>query len=127
MFVLMIRPPPMSTRTDTLVPYTTLFRSGQVGKRRGRLSQDASPDASRPRPVRRVAPGRLVGWLPSDVSRPRRRWVGRSEEHTSEHQSLMRTSYAVFCLKKKIHPPILPRHNQLQTHKRTPLYSHSYT
>src|SRR6056297_3973927 len=68
-FFLMIRRPPRSTRTDTLFPYTTLFRSAPPG------------------PTRGPAPGR---W--------RRR---RSEEHTSELQSLRRISYAVFCLKKK--------------------------
>src|SRR3546814_1156021 len=83
----MIRRPPRSTRTDTLFPYTTLFRSAfrrsdtQV-YRYGR--QGAS--ASQPR-------GSLLG-LPLPV------WL-RSEEHTSELQSLMRISYAVFCLQKK--------------------------
>src|SRR3546814_4491651 len=84
----MIRRPPRSTRTDTLFPYTSLFRSherlggsdgGRTGAVRGRASR-----ASRPaRPV-------------ADQRRGR-----RSEEHTSELQSLMRISYAVFCLKKK--------------------------
>src|SRR3546814_1495529 len=67
----MIRRPPRSTRTDTLFPYTTLFRS-------------------RPRWRWRQSP-----------CRPRPRSSRRSEEHTSELQSLMRISYAVFCLKKK--------------------------
>src|SRR3546814_4204072 len=75
-FFLMIRRPPRSTRTDTLFPYTTLFRSPARDRRRDR----ASPDARAPE-----IPG---SW-------------GRSEEHTSELQSLMRISYAVFCLKKK--------------------------
>src|SRR3546814_3951071 len=75
-FFLMIRRPPRSTRTDTLFPYTTLFRS--------RISH--------------VRPHRP----PARCGRPRRqRSPRRSEEHTSELQSLMRTSYAVFCLKKK--------------------------
>src|SRR3546814_4959223 len=83
-FFLMIRRPPRSTRTDTLFPYTTLFRSAC-----------AVPD-----PGRTGAPYRQYG----PQARPGAcLWVGpgRSEEHTSELQSLMRISYAVFCLKKK--------------------------
>src|SRR3546814_9846059 len=78
----MIRRPPRSTRTDTLFPYTTLFRSCSVCRRlRGVLSR--SPSA------------------PNLRTRCRTGGAGRSEEHTSELQSLMRISYAVFCLKKK--------------------------
>src|SRR3546814_4695831 len=77
----MIRRPPRSTRTDTLFPYTTLFRS-------------ASWQVSLPLPL---AGGVLKGATP----RRCRPWRTRSEEHTSELQSLMRISYAVFCLKKK--------------------------
>src|SRR3546814_1025917 len=91
----MIRRPPRSTRTDTLFPYTTLFRSCR----------------SLPSPRRRSAdPG-------SDSAETRAR---RSEEHTSELQSLMRISYAVFCLKKK--------NNQLLhlRHPPAPSTSHSY-
>src|SRR3546814_17170844 len=73
-FFLMIRRPPRSTRTDTLFPYTTLFRSGTGGARGNDF------------PSRRSMRG-----FP----------YRRSEEHTSELQSLMRISYAVFCLKKK--------------------------
>src|SRR3546814_18133377 len=77
-FFLMIQRPPRSTRTDTLFPYTTLFRSGPAG--------EPDPRQRRRRGVERVvAAGQLQ----------------RSEEHTSELQSLMRISYAVFCLKKK--------------------------
>src|SRR3546814_16561684 len=76
-FFLMIRRPPRSTRTDTLFPYTTLFRSpSRVSDRFAAVPPAPMPSA-----------------------RPRRRT--RSEEHTSELQSLMRISYAVFCLKKK--------------------------
>src|SRR3546814_2483509 len=75
----MIRRPPRSTRTDTLFPYTTLFRSGPIGGRTG-----GQPSGGRARPVERPLSTSL-----------------RSEEHTSELQSLMRISYAVFCLKKK--------------------------
>src|SRR3546814_9493333 len=80
-FFLMILRPPRSTRTDTLFPYTTLVRSPP-----GRASRAA---ASAP------------GWRRAGTggATPRRRH--RSEEHTSELQSLMRISYAVFCLKKK--------------------------
>src|SRR3546814_13954414 len=80
-FFLMIRRPPRSTRTDTLFPYTTLFRSlGRVIVERRHVA--AIPAAA-------VAISELL------TKR------GRSEEHTSELQSLMRISYAVFCLKKK--------------------------
>src|SRR3546814_2014571 len=100
----MIRRPPRSTRTDTLFPYTTLFRSRR----------------------RRAHSAPISGWpVPTASSPCRARWIGasyekrkeedgyalghkdlpgearRSEEHTSELQSLMRISYAVFCLKKK--------------------------
>src|SRR3546814_13029072 len=84
-FFLMIRLPPRSTRTDTLVPYTTLFRSNLVG---ADIGQD------------------FVDFRYLFVAL----WAGcihhRSEEHTSELQSLMRISYAVFCLKKKKHTPL---------------------
>src|SRR3546814_2017796 len=93
-FFLMIRRPPRSTRTDTLFPYTTLFRS-----RSRRLG------------YRRDSPGKPVPDLEDladfhDQWRRQRDDVAgdadqRSEEHTSELQSLMRISYAVFCLKKK--------------------------
>src|SRR3546814_3075105 len=92
----MIRRPPRSTRTYTLFPYSTLFRSGRLPRRAEPVHlerQRRSPAV--PAPVRighpRGAPRR---------SRCRCRWT-RSEEHTSELQSLMRISYAVFCLKKK--------------------------
>src|SRR3546814_5968536 len=82
-FFLMIRRPPRSTRTDTLFPYTTLFRSPLARRLRARL---IDPD-----PAPRLAVG----------GRAAARGARRSEEHTSELQSLMRISYAVFCLKKK--------------------------
>src|SRR3546814_12899456 len=81
-FFLMIRRPPRSTRTDTLFPYTTLFRS------RLSYTQETTNESDRGRYV--------VAGRASDGSR-----TCRSEEHTSELQSLMRISYAVFCLKKK--------------------------
>src|SRR3546814_2499355 len=93
----MIRRPPRSTRTDTLFPYTTLFRSG------GRASAELPAGRSHA-----VSLFRAALQCPPDPLRPalcdRGRELsgpGRSEEHTSELQSLMRISYAVFCLKKK--------------------------
>src|SRR3546814_14938224 len=80
-FFLRIRRPPRSTRTDTLFPDTTLFRSTHV------------PGCRAP-----FCCSRLLR-SPQKTSHPSS--TGRSEEHTSELQSLMRTSYAVFCLKKK--------------------------
>src|SRR3546814_6499071 len=77
----MIRRPPRSTRTDTLFPYTTLFRS------RGRTSASMGDT-----PIVRIASISSVNFMVPSC---------RSEEHTSELQSLMRISYAVFCLKKK--------------------------
>src|SRR3546814_3119163 len=101
----MIRRPPRSTRTDTLFPYTTLFRSVLVDR-----GDHASPVAL-PR-VDPTAFDRLLDARSScrnfDRSAllpmaqfARVMWRARSEEHTSELQSLMRISYAVFCLKKK--------------------------
>src|SRR3546814_2688085 len=104
----MQRLPPRSTRTDTLFPYTPLFRS-PIPNPQSRPS-DARTDPPAPRP-RRAARDRAVGPRPAAVGRRQRRGRGRrplvagaaprSEEHTSELQSLMRNSYAVFCLKKK--------------------------
>src|SRR3546814_5565948 len=96
----MIRRPPRSTRTDTLFPYTTLFRSCDCGcarfrRRHWQLPRGARASATEMAGAR--GDGRRVsahgfGQSPEEY---------RSEEHTSELQSLMRISYAVFCLKKK--------------------------
>src|SRR3546814_1883505 len=99
-------PPPRSTRTYTLLPYTTLFRSAKYGRGTGCAA-----------PLRRCRPHRprhAAHALSAEPEIRRRflhrifrarshhgRWRMRSEEHTSELQSLMRISYAVFCLKKK--------------------------
>src|SRR3546814_1378800 len=93
-FFLMIRRPPRSTRTDTLFPYTTLFRS-----RRRR-----DPGVQRQQLLQLVSIGtEAVDWARAGVrsSHDGALSYWRSEEHTSELQSLMRISYAVFCLKKK--------------------------
>src|SRR3546814_5874065 len=89
-FFLMIRRPPRSTRTDTLFPYTTLFRS-KNGTGEGFLA--VTPDGTK----------YWFDWM-AQYGEPKLGEPGpshRSEEHTSELQSLMRISYAVFCLKKK--------------------------
>src|SRR3546814_1215653 len=86
----MLRRPPRSTRTDTLFPYTTLFRSPGVNRRRWNRRCRPHARASSVSSAMRLA--RKPRQLP---------WTTRSEEHTSELQSLMRISYAVFCLKKK--------------------------
>src|SRR3546814_4328226 len=97
-FLLMIRRPPRTTRTDTLLPYTTLFRST--------LSNTSLACST---PIGSCA--RILAPAP-----------GRSEEHTSQLQSLMRISYAVFCLKKrktnniqKQHHNTLKQHDTLHT------------
>src|SRR3546814_12074064 len=109
-FFLMIRTPPRSTRTDTLFPYTTLFRSpagrAHLQSRRRRQGPrdrgDGFPGSARF--AERV--GEVVAKARGATQKRRAPNVVpglRSEEHTSELQSLMRISYAVFCLKKKIY------------------------
>src|SRR3546814_2036768 len=123
----MRRRPPRSTRTDTLFPYTTLFRSDRrplsVRQRRCPLSGPA-PWTTQPLPTAVGSAGVSAGNQPiarfpemvSESGAAKRaldqQWIRRSEEHTSELQSLMRSSYAVFCLKKK---NIHTHHNQLST------------
>src|SRR3546814_5245761 len=90
----MIRLPPRSTRTDTLFPYTTLFRSARgINDLRVRS------------PARRIGRQHRLDAIALDYDRRRAHaaayCIERSEEHTSELQSLMRIAYAVFCLKKK--------------------------
>src|SRR3546814_1077257 len=107
----MIRRPPRSTRTDTLFPYTTLFRSKSRSSERGgdMGAQPAMPACDQCKP------------LPGERGR-----APRSEEHTSELQSLMRISYAVFCLKKKKHThnnSTVSQHNQNQHTHSTASYT----
>src|SRR3546814_6761169 len=97
-FFLMIRRPPRSTRTDTLFPYTTLFRSRPATERHARRTDPGAGNYNRPRHI--AAAGASAAAAPHRGSAQGIRHV-RSEEHTSELQSLMRLSYAVFCLKKK--------------------------
>src|SRR3546814_8580880 len=98
----MIRRPPRSTRTDTLFPYTTLFRSGPSAA--SIVVVIGAIDATR---VFRLARAVAMNVVVLDfVEVAKLRGERRSEEHTSELQSLMRISYAVFCLKKKKPPNI---------------------
>src|SRR3546814_7928753 len=102
----MIRRPPRSTRTDTLFPYTTLFRSPtrRCGARRRRGRPRRGAPVGRHRNHRRHHRGPRPSPRFSDVLSEQ--GSARSEEHTSELQSLMRISYAVFCLKKKKNKPL---------------------
>src|SRR3546814_4914089 len=100
----MIRRPPRSTRTDTLFPYTTLFRSvADIHVAKAEMEAKGAKILGEPRigahgtPVVFVHPKDMGGVLIELMETPKE----RSEEHTSELQSLMRISYAVFCLKKK--------------------------
>src|SRR3546814_1558286 len=124
-FFLTIRRPPRSTRTDTLFPYTTLFRSPASCPWRAPAPSRPTRRQSSPAP----RPGRLSKSLPYrnlSSSGASHALVGdrpRSEEHTSELQSLMRISYAVFCLKKKNNLQIKHLHT---THASATLL-HTYT
>src|SRR3546814_1895711 len=121
----MLRRPPRSTRTDTLFPYTTLFRS--LG---GELQQTLAPvagagaldDVFLRHQLGEHPAQALLGDL-QDIEQVRDRHAGlpademdhRSEEHTSELQSLMRISYAVFCLKKKKTNSLTSKHTSVST------------
>src|SRR3546814_10871399 len=118
----MIQRPPRSTRTDTLFPYTTLFRSVRIDDDRIPRDHQSAVEIRRPGPVPQGKAGAVAlsirdagafhrGGVPRLFrDRPGRAEIPagvRSEEHTSELQSLMRISYAAFCLKKKIIHQIL--------------------
>src|SRR3546814_3840203 len=110
LFFLMIRRPPRSTRTDTLFPDTTLFRSNvrKLADREERSGDGDEKAGDRRHDVRRLPFG-----------------VNRSEEHTSDLQSLMRISYAVFCLKKKNNktiPNTLSSHTKRLDRKRKQIH-----
>src|SRR3546814_5639023 len=123
----MVRLPPRSTRTDTLFPYTTLFRSPRVpgeaarpGQRPHRRRLRGAQGAGDGGVARDEAPprGRLGRWLTRTVpdrgfriAQNRGSLSPRSEEHTSELQSLMRISYAVLCLTKKKYSTNSTRYN----------------
>src|SRR3546814_5676153 len=124
LFFLKLRRPPRSTRTDILFPYTTLFRSHNrdEGDDRGLPDRSTTPDSRGNRYRAGIGAGRRPAALRPGI---RRRInplpaAQRSEEHTSELQSLMRISYAVFCLKKKTHTEHTPTHtSSIQTYTQT--------
>src|SRR3546814_7341059 len=119
----MIRRPPRSTRTDTLFPYTTLFRSPVVADQALRVDHDIAKRIAQ----RLVGRGHRVDAefaqvevavghrFDAHLAPDQRQRHARSEEHTSELQSLMRISYDVFCLKKKqqIHKPKNPTYTNI--------------
>src|SRR3546814_939307 len=107
----MIRRPPRSTRTDTLFPYTTLFRSGLRKKYASLEPQDAWV-ASWGR-TNRLLVGPFSSFTRARTLEDKLK-AARSEEHTSELQSLMRISYAVFCLKKKNMPALTSRRHEAE-------------
>src|SRR3546814_1162342 len=108
----MIRRPPRSTRTDTLFPYTTLFRSGFA------LNELLCGKCSR---AQQACPPHCIMLVPRPKAGLSERRKPRSEEHTSELQSLMRISYAVFCLKKKT--PTISEYNYTYTNISTHLHT----
>src|SRR3546814_9133270 len=118
----MIRRPPRSTRTDTRFPYTTLFRSFQPGEAyQFDWSHEDVEIAGKPMRVK-VAHARLcASRTPYVRAYPRESQEIRSEEHTSELQSLMRISYAVFCLKKK-----KTKHNTTKNTEEIPIPNHTH-
>src|SRR3546814_5020991 len=123
----MIRRPPKSTRTAPLFPYTTLFRSG--GRKRDHLAHQGARVAAEDDAVQEIGVLQELAVVADQIPHRARRgeaaaagkpnmagqsYPRRSEEHTSELQSLMRISYAVFCLKKKTkkHNTDECKHNQ---------------
>src|SRR3546814_5441732 len=115
----MIRRPPRSTRTDTLFPYTTLFRS---------LNLFEAHIYSRAQRTPRHFYAAIYSHFRVILTRFQIRQVdlvppSRSEEHTSELQSLMRISYAVFCLKKKKHPYMSTRKSTIIIQHNIPYYN----
>src|SRR3546814_6537568 len=125
-FCLMIRRPPRSTRTDTLFPYTTLFRSHVLDQRQDVSLQRFDDRACKEMAGEAEAANSLIGLdltedklllllatIPRDLAVKQR----RSEEHTSELQSLMRISYAVFCLKKKKKHKVQTKSTHNENHK----------
>src|SRR3546814_8905949 len=116
----MIRRPPRSTRTDTLFPYTTLFRSN-LGAYNLVASEPIANSAKSQPAGSKCSMLRILSLRPDSPKST----SSRSEEHTSELQSLMRISYAVFCLKKKISKNTIDSRDNNNNTKHLPPYTHS--
>src|SRR3546814_9760742 len=113
----MIRRPPRSTRTDTLFPYTTLFRSLPTQTETAQTLRQRYPENSiQSTETARQALAEVAKMRMDIDARYEEERYARSEEHTSELQSLMRISYAVFCLKKKKKQKI-EEHDKNNTHR----------
>src|SRR3546814_1719599 len=118
----MIRRPPRSTRTDTLFPYTTLFRSPARHNIRAAAKQSQhvilEEIIQRGTQLPPGGDGTLIGLVSAFYigAQSKQKFVLRSEEHTSELQSLMRISYAVFCLNKKTTKQAQMSHEQKHDH-----------
>src|SRR3546814_2342070 len=121
----MIRRPPRSTRTDTLFPYTTLFRSVVLGQLLGLLAVGKGLGTGVAAALAAIAARRRRARQAGDLHRHAD--ADRSEEHTSELQSLMRISYAVFCLKKKNQINIIQTVHISQNTTQTIKYESRYT
>src|SRR3546814_7845575 len=118
-FFLMIRRPPRSTRTDTLFPYTTLFRSETATSMFTKSPGTSRPATPRTWSIEMVMATSLFLRRLENVESDSA-W-DRSEEHTSELQSLMRISYAVFCLKNKNNNYTRKQHKTIYTHQHSQL------
>src|SRR3546814_6271210 len=119
----MIRRPPRSTRTDTLFPYTTLFRSPvhrppALVTGIGRATGPPARRTAGPPGAANRQPAHARRGADAPLGRPGPAALDRSEEHTSELQSLMRISYAVFCLKKKQKTTTTPHLHTIETNYR---------
>src|SRR3546814_3632354 len=120
----MIRRPPRSTRTDTLFPYTTLFRSLDAVVAFQPLDDRAWRGGAARQCEAERREALALPFQPVEQDQPHRGHAGRSEEHTSELQSLMRNSYAVFCLITKNYSVCIHTYNT-NTPRHTPLKYYS--
>src|SRR3546814_10735596 len=120
----MIRRPPRSTLPDTLFPYTTLFRSTMLSTA---CVGTCTPATRWPSRHSQASPTSTMLARSHASGRASRRAISRSEEHTSELQSLMRISYAVFCLKKKKNIKDKQTNIKIESRDKKQTHKQSYT